>query len=171
MITKSIKLFVVTIAILANTTATAESHARKIATVDINAILNGMPAAKAKREEFETKRAAAQKKLDSEKASLMERESKLKAEKVADTSLDAEKFRQAASKFESTVKDTEDDLKREFVKANREFAQKAMKSVEAYAKEHQIDLVLAKESKGRSAVLYGEPSSDITAEVLKSIKE
>jgi Skp family chaperone for outer membrane proteins len=142
----------------------------KIATVDVNKILNESSEAKEKRKEFEAKAAEARKKLDAKKASLVALQQKLKDSKVDDNSKEAESFRAQARDFEHMVHDSDDDLKKEFLKVNKVLTDKALKLVSDYATAHKIDLVLDSGDRSRtSALLFGDPTLDITGEIIKTM--
>lgn len=159
---------------LAATTIAAPSVAQaefKIATVDVNKILNESTAAKAKRKDLDERAGAARKKLEEKGKSLKERKDKLELAKDKADPKEVEKFRADARDFERTVKDTDEDLKKEFLKFNRELADKAVKLINEYAKKNQIDLVLDKSQGSRGPVLFGQPSFDITNDITQEMNK
>ena len=141
----------------------------KIATVDVNRVINELPEAKLRKKDLDDKASAARKKIEAQRAALMEQEKKLKEKKVSDTSPEAEKFRADARNYERLIRDSDEDLRKEFFKLNKQLAEKVYKVVAEYAKTHKIDLVLDKTDKGRSTVLYGEPGADITEAIIKQL--
>jgi outer membrane protein len=144
----------------------------KLATVDINRVLNESKEAKVKRAEFEKKAGEVKKKIDGRKATLMELEKKVKAQgESAQEGEEIEKLRSQARDLERYMRDNDEDLKREFMKLNKTLTDKALKSVEDYAKANQIDLVVDRNEKGRSAVLYGETNLDITEAVIAGLNK
>ncbi len=142
----------------------------KITTVDVNRIINESSEAKAKRKELDAKATEARKKVEAKRSVLVETDKKLKELKVSDTSAEAENLRNDARDFERYVRDTDEDLKKEFLKFNKEITEKVLKLIDSYAKEHKIDIVLDKSDKSRTAVLFGDPSADITDEILAKLK-
>ena len=160
-------LFAAIALLITSTTVIAET---KITTVDVNRIINESPEAKAKRKDLDTKAGEARKKVEAKRAVLVETDKKLKEMKVSDTSAEAENLRNDARDFERFVRDTDDDLKKEFLKFNKEITDKVLKIIDAYAKENHIDLVLDKSDKTRGAVLFGEASADITNDILAKLK-
>jgi outer membrane protein len=141
----------------------------KIATVDVNKILNESSAARSKRKDLDERASAARKKLEDKGKSLKERKDKLELAKDKADPKEVEKFRADARDFERTVKDTDEDLKKEFLKFNRELADKAVKLINEYAKKNQIDLVLDKSQGSRGPVLFGQPSFDITGDITEEM--
>jgi len=141
----------------------------KIATVDVNKILNESSAAKTKRKDLDGRAAAARAKLEDKGKGLRERKEKLEQAKDKADPKELEKFRADARDFERAVKDTDEDLKKEFMKFNRELADKAVKLINEYAKKNQIDLVLDKSQGGRGPVLFGQASFDITGEITQEM--
>lgn len=140
-----------------------------VALVDINRVLNESNQAKEMRQQLDVKQAAAKKKLEERGKALKATEEKIKQGKIAEDSKEGEKFRADAKEFSRMVKDTDEDLKREFLKVNRTLTEHTLQAIEAYAKRNNIDLVLEKSEKGKSAVLFGDASYDITDAIVKSI--
>jgi outer membrane protein len=141
----------------------------KIATVDVNRVINELPEAKIKRKELDDKAAQVRKKIETQRAALLEQEKKLKAAKVIDTSPEAEKFRADARSYEHLVRDSDEDLRKEFLRLNKDMTDKVFKVVAAYAKTNKIDLILDKSESSRGAVLFGEPGTDITEAIIKQL--
>jgi len=143
----------------------------RIATVDVNQVLNQSKEAKDKRKDLDVKSAEAKKKIEAKGKTLKDLEKKLKDEKVAESSKEADDFRAQAKELDRLVKDSEEDLRKEFLRVNRSVANKAISMIIDYAKANQIDLVLDKGEAGRGPVLYGSQSFDITGEILKRMNE
>ncbi|RIL10045.1 MAG: hypothetical protein DCC75_05225 [Proteobacteria bacterium] len=141
----------------------------KLATVDINRVINESSQAKAKRDELEKKSSEMRKKIDERSKALKTREAKLKEQKVADESSEAEKFREDARDFSRYVKDSEEDMKKDFLKFNKTLTDKAVKVISDYAKKNEIALVLDKSEKGPSLVLFGDASFDISEDVIREM--
>ena len=141
----------------------------KIATVDVGRILNESPEAAAKKKELDAISQDAKKKADDKRKSLQALEAKLKSKQVTEDSKEAEGFRNEARDYARFVKDTEDDLKKRFLKLNKDITDKALSKIQDYAKENKIDLVLDKSEKYRGPVLYGLSSVDITDQILRQM--
>lgn len=139
----------------------------RIATVDITRILNESTDAASRKKELDVLSQDAKKRADEKRKALQSLEAKLKEKKVSEDSKEAENFREEAKEYARFIKDTEDDLKKRFVKLNKEMTEKAMTRVTAYAKENRIDIVLDKSEKYRGPVLFGNPGVDITDAILK----
>lgn len=141
----------------------------KVATVDINRVLNEAPQAKDKRKEFETRADEARKKLEGKRMALQDTKEKLEGAKADPDSKEVQKFRAEVRDFERQAKDADEDIKRDFVKFNRGLADRALKIIADYAKKNQIDLVLDKSDKAHGPILYGHESFDITDQIVKQI--
>ena len=150
------------------TAAVADS---RIATVDVNKILNESTGAKSERKKLDDRATAARKKLEERGKALRERKAALdKAEDKADPK-EVEKFRADARDFERDLKDTDEDLKKEFMKINRQLADRAVKIIGEHATRHNIDIVLDKGEGTRGPVLFGQPSFDITADIISEMNK
>ncbi len=141
----------------------------KVATVDVNRIMNELPEAKSKKKEIDEKSASVRKKIEAQRALLTEQEKHLKGQKASDSSPDAEKFRNDARSYERLIRDSDEDLRKDFLKLNKDLADKVLKVIRAYAQERKIDLILDKNEKGSSSVIYGESSADITEDIIKQL--
>ncbi len=143
----------------------------RLATVDVNKVLNESSSAKSQRKKLDERATEARKKLEERGKSLRTRKESLdKAESSADQK-EVERFRADARDFERDVKDTDEDLKKEFLKINRQLADKAVTVVASYAKRNKIDLVLDKGEGTRGPVLFGQPSFDITDEIVSEMNK
>ncbi len=139
----------------------------RVATIDVNQVLNELPESKTKKAELDKVSQKAKQEIDKRRSRVQALEAKAKQQGAP---ADAEdQLRAAIRDYERTVSDSEEDLKREFLKINRELTGKVMQAVKAYASKNKIDLVLDKSAKGIGPVLYGTPAADITDEVLKEI--
>ena len=149
--------------------AQGEESCVKVATIDINAVLNNLPESKAKKKEIDELTTSARAKLQAKAESLQALEKKIKEKSLPDDSEEAQKLRKDSREFERFQKDTQEDLQRHFLKINRELTDKTLKAVEAYAKAHKLDLVLDK-AKDRGPILFGATAIDITSDVAKELK-
>ncbi len=148
-------------------TAIPLAHAEfKIATVDVGRILNESPDAVAKKKELDSLTQDAKKKAESKRKELETLKSKLESAKVSEDSREAEGLRNQVRDYARFVKDTEEDIKKRYMKVNRDITEKAMARIESYAKANNIDLVLDKSDKYRGPVLFGDSAVDITEDVL-----
>ena len=164
------KTFVLALLAFALVTMATAAHAEfRIATVDINRILNESKEAQAKKSELDAASASAKKDLDQRRASLQATEKKLKDSGTSTTSKEAETFRAQAREFVRLAKDTEEKLRGEFVKSNKALTEKTLRIVEAYAKKNAIDLVLDKSEKVRGAVMFRAAPFDITNEIIAQV--
>lgn len=154
------------VAVFSNSVAQAEF---KVATVDVNRVLNESKDAKVKKKELDEITLKAKAKIEDRRKVLKATEDKLKAASVSPDSKEAEKFRTDAREFARFVKDTDEDIKKEFLKTNKVLTDKALDLIKKYAQQHKIDLVLDKGEKGRGPVLFGDTSADITEDVIKSL--
>lgn len=151
-----------------STAATAEF---RVATVDMNKVLNDSKDAQGVRKKLEDMQSVAAKKLESKRDALKQLEEKLKSKGVPDDSKEAEGFRAQAREFERMVKDTREDLQKEFMKSNKGLSDKTLTVVQKYASANKIDLVLDKSQAVRGPVLYAGQVFDITDDIVKAMNE
>lgn len=161
----------IAVALLAANTLVVHSCSAdsRIVTVDVARILNESPDAASKKKELDTISQEAKKKAEAKLKDLKALEAKLKDAKVSADSKEAESFRAQAREYERFVKDTEEEIKKRFVKVNKEMTDRALAKIESYAKSNKIDLVLDKSEKYRGPVLYGVEAADITESVIATI--
>lgn len=139
----------------------------RIATADINKIINESKESKDIKKQLDQKALDARKKLDSRRAALKATEAKLRETNASADSKEVAKFEKDARDFRLFVKDTEEELRKEFMKSNKTLTDKAVKIINTYASKNNIDLVLDKSEQNRGPVLFGQPGSDITEDVIK----
>lgn len=155
--------------IVAGSVCFAPAHVRaefKVATVDVGRVLNESKGSKEMRQKLSEMSAKTKKEIDAKRSALKATEEKLKAAKVSEDSREAEAFRSDARAFSRFVKDAEDDMKREFLKVNKELTDRALAAVKRYAEANKIDLVLDKSEQARGPVLFGDKTADITAAII-----
>jgi Skp family chaperone for outer membrane proteins len=138
----------------------------KIATVDVNRVLNESTSAKAERKKLDDKAASARKKLEERGKDLRARKEAIEKSEGRAEQKDVERFRADARDFERDVKDIDEDLKKEFMAVNRRLAERTVNIVSDYAKRNKIDLVLDKGEETRGPVLFGQPSFDVTSDII-----
>lgn len=148
-----------------NALAEAKSDA-KMATVDVSKILNDSDEGKEQRAKLDALSAAAKKKLESKRAALKAMEEKLRASNATEDSPGAKEFRNQARDFSRMVKDSEDEVRQEFVKVNKKLTEKVLKIIKQYAEENEIDLILDKGVQERTLVLFGAPQADVTSQIV-----
>ncbi|NLF25139.1 MAG: OmpH family outer membrane protein [Deltaproteobacteria bacterium] len=149
--------------------AEESSATLKIATVDINRVMNELAEAKAKKKELEALSSGAKVKLEAQRKNLEALEKKIKENKLGDDSEDAAKFRRAAREFQDSASDAEGKIKREFMKVNKTLSEKVLKAIEAYSKANGVDVVLDKSPRLGNPVLFGDASADITDAIIKEL--
>ena len=139
----------------------------RVAFVDVSKVLNESKEAQSLKKKLDDMSTSARKKLDARKAVLKEMEGKLKG--VSEDSKEAEDFRNQVRDFDRMVRDTQEDLKKEFMKSNKELTDKALGLVKKYAIEKKFDLVLDRSDASRGPVLYAGAVLDITPEVISGM--
>lgn len=141
----------------------------KLVTVDVNRVLNESKEAIEKRKELQALSNKAKSKIEAKRKPLEDMEEKLRDSKVAENSKEAERFRAEAKSFARLVKDTEEEIKKEYLRANKDLTQDVLEEIRAFAKKNDIQMVLDKSEIGRGPVLFGAPSADITDDIIKSL--
>lgn len=141
----------------------------RVASVDMNRMINESKQGKLKRDALQARSEAKRKELDSKKAALKEMENKLTEKKVKEDSKEADEFRNKARELARLVKDSETDLKNEYMRTTKDLVKNANKVIEQYAKKNNLSMVFDRSEGHPSAILYGASSMDITAEVLKEL--
>jgi Skp family chaperone for outer membrane proteins len=156
---------------LSNPAAAKPLDSYRMATVDVNRIMNELEEAQALKKTLDKKSKEAKEKIDKERASLKELESSIKSKGLGGDSAEVDEFRAKARNFERMVKDTEEDLRREFLKDNQQLTKKVLDAVQTYAQKNDIQLVLDKSKMGRGPVLFGDPTADITSDLLEQLND
>lgn len=141
----------------------------KIVTVDVNRVLNESTEAKTKRKDLDEMYTKAKAKMDGQRKGLEETDRKIKAGDIKADSKEADKFRADAREFARVARDSEEDLRKEFMKLNRTLTEKTLKVIRDYAQANKIDLVLDKNGEGRGPVLVGNPAADITDTIVSQV--
>jgi len=141
----------------------------KVATVDVNKILNESKDAQARKKVIDDQASVARKKLDGKKSELQALEAKLTAAKVDSDSKEAESFRKEAREFERLVKDSQEELKKAFMKSNKELTDRTLGLIKSFAEKNGYDVVFDKNEAGRGAVLFSKSIPDITAKVIAEL--
>lgn len=141
----------------------------RLATVDINRIINDIEESQKEKEELNRLSKKAKKEIEREREKLKNTEEKIKSGKIKEGSAQAEKFRADAREFTRLIQDKEEDLKRKFLKLNKRLTEKVLVTIREYAEKNSIDLVLDSSSASRGPVLFGTEANDITEQVIKQI--
>ena len=141
----------------------------KIVTVDVNRVLNESTTAKARKKELDEKSLKARKQVEDRRNALKATEEKLKAAKVKEDSKEAEEFRNEVRAYTRFAKDLEEEVKKEFMKVNKELTDRAVGAVKNYAEKNKIDLVLDKSEQNRGPVLFGASAADVTQDVISQM--
>jgi Skp family chaperone for outer membrane proteins len=167
-----ISLFVLALPVLAGPVLSAEAHAEfRVATVDVGRVLNESKGSKEMRQKLSDKSAKTKKEIEAKRSALQATEEKLKAAKVSEDSREAEAFRNEARAFSRFVKDAEEDMRREFMKVNKDLTERALAVVKRYAEANKIDLVLDKSEQARGPVLFGDKAADITPAIIAEVSK
>ena len=141
----------------------------KVATIDVNKLINNLPESKAKKIAFDKEQKAFQRELKAKQDKIAELEKKFKASGENPQSADATALRNAIKEYETTASEKGQKLKQDFLKANKELSDKVLKVVNAYAKSQKYTLVLDKNLSATSPLLYGDDSVDITDIIAKKL--
>lgn len=142
----------------------------RLATVDVNKVINEIPEAKTKKDDLDKRSAELRKQIEDRSKNLKALEKKIQEDNLAEGSKEVENYRNERKSVERFIKDHDEELKKEFVKINRSLAEKAIQSIQAFAKKNNYDLVLDRSDKVRGPVLYGNEGNDITSEVIKALQ-
>ncbi len=143
----------------------------RIATVDINRVLNETEDSQKEKEQLDKASEVAKKKVENEREKLKDLEEEMRSKGVKPGSKEAETFREKAREYQRVVSNTQEDLRRTFLKSNQKLTERVLEVVNDYAKKNDIDLVLEKSENARSAVLFRKPSADITDEVVDILND
>ena len=138
---------------------------------DVGRVLNESKGSKEMRNKLDEMSLKTKKEIEAKRSKLKATEEKLKAAKVAEDSREAEAFRDDARAFARYVKDAEEDMKREFLKVNKDLTERALGAIKRYAEANKIDLVLDKSEQARGPVLFGDKAADITPAIIADVSK
>lgn len=138
----------------------------KMATVDVTRVLNESKEAKEKKKDLDERTLEAKKSLDQRGNALKALEKKVKDSSASGNAKESEQLRTEVRDFQRAVKDAEEDLKKDFLKFNKDLTEKALKLMVEYAKRNNLDLVLDKSERNKGPVLFGSAALDITEEII-----
>lgn len=168
---KSLLSFVLILFATASTAAGKPLDSYRMATVDVNRVMNELEDARALKKKLDSRSETARTRVTKEREELQKLEATIKSKGLSEDSPEFDEFRSKARDFERMVKDTEEDLRREFLKDNQQLTEKVLSAVKKYAEKNDIHLVLDKSQPGRGPVLFGDPAADITSELIKSLND
>jgi len=163
------KLLIVLLSSILLCTSESVQAEFKLATVDLNRILNESVVAKEERKTLDSMTQATKKKLDTKKQSITVLEKQIKEKGLGEETKEVQEFGKEVKNFNRLVKDSEEEIKKEFLKVNKILTEKALKIINAFADKKNLDLVIDRSDKARGPVLFGDPSVDITNEVIKEM--
>jgi len=143
----------------------------KVATVDMSRVLNESGVAKSKRQKIEEMSAEKRKEIESQRNTLAELEKKLRSAQVKEDSKEADEFRAKVKDLSRLIQDSEEELRREYARVQKDLTDDALEVVKSYAESNDIGLVIEKSKIVRGAVLFGEPSLDVTDAILERLKK
>ena len=141
----------------------------KIVTVDVNRILNESVQAQMMKKELDKLQQDAKVKIEARRKALDDAKTKLGAAALKEDSDAAEKLRAQSRELERFVKDTQEELNKEFMKRNRALKESTIKTIQQYAEREKIDLVLDRSDENHGPVLYGQSTVDVTSEIVKEM--
>jgi len=165
------RLSVLFLVALLGLTSVAVAEPMRVATVDMTRILNESRPAQGKKKELDALQNKKKQQVEERRAMLRGVEQKLKSAGVDEDSKEADDFRSKARDFSRLVKDAEDEIRKEFLKGQKQLIDRALKLIDGYAKTNQISLVLEKSAASKSAVLYGDTAFDITETILRQMND
>ncbi len=159
--------FVVCSLIIVANLAQADSY--KVVTVDVNKIINDLPESTQKKNEINKIQKAFKDSLENKKKNIQALEQKFKAGSKDPQSKEAVALRDAIRDYEQTASKANAEVQKKFLESNKELTDRVVNVIRKYAKNHDISLVLDKNDKGTSALLYGDESVDITGIIAKEV--
>lgn len=143
----------------------------RVATVDVNKVLNESKEAQAKKKKLDEMSLEVRKKVESKKSALKDLEERIKSGKVGEDSKEADQYRAQMKDLDRMVKDSQDDLKKEFLKSNKELTEKALGLIKNVATQNHIDVVFDKSEASRGPVIFAGSITDITDTVTKTMNK
>lgn len=144
----------------------AFSKELKIAYVDIFGLFNDYEKTKEYDKTLEEKKTTKEKDLDVEKKKIEGMQNKLSVLKDKEQTKQQEEISKAVKDFRKLERDVFVDLKKERDEKMKEIVDDINKVIKDYAKEKGFDYVI-----NANAILYGDETMDITAEILKLVNK
>lgn len=141
-----------------------------IKTVDMAKLMKASKVAKEKLPALEAKSQKHEQEFKAQRDSIKALEKKLLEKNVSSDSKEADELRAKARDFERKLKDSQEEMQKQYAQISREALKQAQDAVTKYAQNNKVSLVLEKGSKGASPVLYGEEGADITDQIISTLK-
>lgn len=140
----------------------------RIATVDLNRIMNETREAKEQREKLTSLSETLRSKGETRRNEIRTIEERLEANKESSTyQKELAAFQTKRRDFARFLKDSEDELKREVSRINQELTSKYLKEIKSFSEKNGFDLVITKSERQRGPILFGQSEIDITEQFLK----
>ena len=149
--------------------AAAEEY--RIATVDLNRLLNQSKGAIEEKKKFEAITNKKRKEIDDKRSSVELLEKELAQKSISRDSKEADSLRAQARDLARLIKDTEEDLKSKYLKSTKNLMKDIISIVEKHAEEQRISLVIDKSEGVHGPILYRNVTLDITEDVLKQLDQ
>ncbi len=127
--------------------------------------------AKEQRKTLDALSKQAKSKIEAKKQSIGSMEKQIKDKKLTDDSKEVQEINNEIKNFNRLVKESEDEVKTEFLKINKVLTEKALKLINEYAAKKDLDMVMDRSDKNRGPVLFGDPGVDITNEIIKQMDQ
>lgn len=141
-----------------------------IRTVDMAKLMKATKVASEKLPALEAKSKKQEQDFKAQRDSIKSFEKKLIDKNVTPDSKEADELRVKARDFDRKLKDSQEEMQKQYAQISKEALKQAQEAINSYAQKNKVSLVLEKGAKGASPVLYGEAGSDITAELISSMK-
>ncbi len=138
----------------------------RLATVDLNKVLNESTQAKEKRKSLDVISTQARKKIEAKKQGVLQLEKKVKEGKLGEDSKEYQAYSSEMKNLNRLVKDSEEEIKGEFLKINKTLTDDAVKLVQQYAQDKKIDLVIDRSERVSGPVIFGSNTVDITDSII-----
>jgi len=133
-------------------------------------ILNESRESQKAKQELDKLSMAAKQKVDAKRDQLQKTEQRVKAGELSLDSDEGQKFQQEMQQFNVMIRQTEEELREIFMKSNTKVTEEAIRIIEGYAKQNDIDLILDKSGASRGPVVFGTSEFDITDSVIKLLR-
>lgn len=143
----------------------------RVAVVNMGRILNETSEAKTKKAELDKLSKAAQAKLQEKEGQLRQLQTKFESENIKPGSEKTKEYQMKASELLGQMRDQREEVKKNYVKLTKGLTGAALKVIEAYAQNHNIDLVINAGTPESSPVLYNQKTFDITDDILKILNK
>lgn len=144
----------------------------RIATVDVNKVVNASKEAKTEKAALDAATEKAKKLIEEKRTALKPLQDKAKSGALVPNSKEAEQLKKQTQDLVQLMREKEDELQKMFAASNKALTEKSSKVIEKFAKDNNYQIVLDKSGTSvRSAVLYGDEGYDITDKIIEKINE